>query len=140
MPEEDKKRQTKTIQFGEHITIDGYGGNYELLNDREAVSSLLSDLTEKLGMKMLSKPMVVSAPGNWAKDPGGWSGVVIIAESHISVHTFPKRRFMSADVYSCRNGLDVQKIISYFTKTFKLSDVETHFIKRGTRYPAENII
>ncbi|OGJ15055.1 hypothetical protein A2554_02240 [Candidatus Nomurabacteria bacterium RIFOXYD2_FULL_35_12] len=91
-------------------------------------------------MKMLSKPMVVSAPGNWSKDPGGWSGVVIIAESHISIHTFPKRRFMSADVYSCRNGLDVQKIVNYFTKTFKLSEVETHFIKRGTSYPAENLV
>mgnify|MGYP001584707547 CR=1 FL=1 len=119
MSEGSLKKQIKSIQFGEHITIDGYGGDYELLNKKEVVSFLLSDLTKKLGMKMLSKPMVVSAPGNWAKDPGGWSGVVIIAESHISVHTFPKRCFMSADVYSCRNGLDVQKIITYFTKTFK---------------------
>jgi len=140
MPEVDRQKQVKTIQFGEHITIDGYGGDFDLLNSKEAVLFLLSDLTEKLGMKMLSKPMVVSAPGNWAKDPGGWSGVVIIAESHISIHTFPKRRFMSADVYSCRNGLDVQKIVNYFTKTFKLSEVETHFIKRGTSYPAENLI
>jgi len=140
MPEVDKQKQIKTIQFGEHITIDGYGGDYELLNRKEVVSSVLSDLTEKLGMKMLSRPMVVSAPGNWAKDPGGWSGVEIIAESHISIHTFPKRRFMSADVYSCRNGLDVKKIVAYFTKTFKLSDVETHFIRRGTRYPAENLL
>ena len=89
---------------------------------------------------MLSRPMVVAAPGNWAKDPGGWSGVVIIAESHVSVHTFPKRRFVSADVYSCKNGLDVQKIVAYFVKTFKLSDTETHFIRRGTRYPAENLV
>ena len=140
MPEVDKQKQIKTIQFGEHITIDGYGGDYELLNRKEVVSSVLSDLTEKLGMKMLSRPMVVSAAGNWAKDPGGWSGVEIIAESHISIHTFPKRRFMSADVYSCRNGLDVKKIVAYFTKTFKLSDVETHFIRRGTRYPAENLL
>src|SRR3989339_734771 len=140
MPEVDRQKQVKTIQFGEHITIDGYGGDFDLLNSKEAVLFLLSDLTEKLGMKMLSKPMVVSAPGNWAKDPGGWSGVVIIAESHISIHTFPKRRFMSADVYSCRNGLDVQTIVNYFTKTFKLSEVETHFIKRGTSYPAENLI
>ncbi|MBI2627383.1 adenosylmethionine decarboxylase [Candidatus Nomurabacteria bacterium] len=140
MPEGDKKKQLKTIQFGEHITIDGYGGDYESLNSKETILFLLSDLTEKLGMKMLSGPMVVSAPGNWAKDPGGWSGVVIIAESHVSVHTFPKRRFVSADVYSCKNGLDVQKIVAYFTKTFKLSDVETHFIRRGTRYPAENLV
>lgn len=139
-PKETKRKQMKTIQFGEHVTIDGYGGNYELLNNKETVSFLLSDLTEKLGMKMLSEPIVISAPGNLAKDPGGWSGIVIIAESHMSIHTFPKRCFVSADVYSCRNGLDVQKIVTYFTKTFELSDVETHFVKRGTKYPAENII
>jgi len=55
MPEGDQKKQIKTIQFGEHITIDGYEGDYELLNNKEMVSSLLSDLTEKLNMKMLSK-------------------------------------------------------------------------------------
>ncbi len=130
----------KTIQFGEHITIDGYGGDPKLLDNKKVVSFTLSDLAKKLKMKTLSKPLVVSAPGNKKKDPGGWSGFVIIEESHISIHTFPKRHFVSADVYSCRNGMDIKKIITYFTKTFKLHDVETNFIKRGTRYPAKNLI
>lgn len=140
MFEEDKKKEMKTIQFGEHVTIDGYGGDPELLNNKETVSFVLSDLPKQLGMKTLSEPMVVSAPDNGMKDPGGWSGFVIIAESHISIHTFPKRRFVSADVYSCKNGTDVKKVVAYFTETFRLSDVETNFIKRGTRYPAENLL
>jgi len=140
MPKGDKKGQLKTIQFGEHVTIDGYGGDPEILNNQKIISFVLSDLPQKLGMKTLSVPMVVSAPDNGLKDPGGWSGFVIIAESHISIHTFPKRCFVSADVYSCRNGLDLQKIISYFSETFKLSNIETNFIKRGTRYPAENLM
>ena len=130
----------KTIQFGEHITIDGYGGDPKILNNKKIVSFVLSDLPKKLKMKTLSRPLVVSAPDNGKKDPGGWSGFVIIAESHISVHTFPKRCFVSADVYSCKNGMDLKKIVAYFAKTFKLHDVETHFIKRGTRYPVENLI
>lgn len=140
MSKSDQKNQINCIQFGEHMTIDGYGGDSGLLNDKELVSFVLSDLTEKLGMKMLSSPIVVSAPDSGSKDPGGWSGIIIIMESHISVHTFPKRRFVSADVYSCKNGLDERIIVDYFTKTFKLTDVETHFIKRGTRYPAENLV
>ncbi|MEI8174519.1 MAG: adenosylmethionine decarboxylase [bacterium] len=128
------------MQFGEHITIDGYGGNYELLNNQKVISFVLSDLPKKLGMNTLSTPMVISAPDNGIKDPGGWSGFVIIAESHIAMHTFPKRGFISADVYTCKSGTDVQKVISYFTEAFKLSDVETNFIKRGTRYPTENIM
>jgi S-adenosylmethionine decarboxylase len=128
------------MQFGEHITIDGYGGEQELLNNKETVSFVLSDLSKKLGMKILSEPMVILAPGNEINDPGEWSGFVIIAESHISLHTFPKRRFISADVYSCKKGMNIQKIVDYFTETFNLSDVETNFIKRGTRYPSGNLI
>lgn len=130
---------TKTIQFGEHLTIDGYNGDIQLLDSKEIVLSVLCDLPEKLGMNILTEPSVVSAPEIGLKDPGGWSGFVIIAESHISIHTFPKRGFVSADIYSCKNGMDTQFVIDYFTDTFKLKDVETNFIKRGTRYPFENL-
>jgi S-adenosylmethionine decarboxylase len=130
----------KTIQFGEHITIDGYGGDPKILNNKKIVSFILSELPKKLKMKALSKPLIVSAPDNGKKDCGGWSGFVIIAESHISLHTFPRRRFVSADVYSCKSGMDLKKIVTYFTKTFKLHDVETNFIKRGTKYPMCNLV
>lgn len=134
-----QKMTTKTIQFGEHLTIDGYNGDIQLLDSKEIVLSVLCDLPEKLGMNILTEPSVVSAPEIGLKDPGGWSGFVIIAESHISIHTFPKRGFVSADIYSCKNGMDTQFVIDYFTDTFKLKDVETNFIKRGTRYPFENL-
>jgi S-adenosylmethionine decarboxylase len=125
--------------FGEHVTIDGYGGSEELLNDQSVVLSCLDQLPELLGMHKMSTPEIYHSDGNDIKDPGGWTGVVTIAESHISVHTFPKRGFVSADVYTCKNGMDTQFIIDFFTKAFELKDVETNFLKRGTRYPAENI-
>lgn len=130
----------KTTQFGEHITIDGYNGDRKILDSKKTVLDLLLKLPDKLGMNILQKPSVVSAPDNGLKDPGGWTGFVIIAESHISIHTFPKRGFVSADIYTCKSGMDKQAIVDYFTDTFKLTDIETNFIKRGTRYPVENIL
>jgi len=129
----------KVTQFGEHLTIDGYNGDRKLLDSKKTVLAILKDLPAKLGMNILKKPQVVSAPDNGLNDPGGWTGFVIIAESHISIHTFPKRGFVSADIYTCKNGMDTQNIIDYFTDAFKLSDIETNLIKRGTRYPVENI-
>ena len=126
--------------FGEHITIDGYGGDPERLNSEEAVLSCLHELCDALRMRPLSKPQVVEAPDNHIKDPGGWSGFVIIAESHISIHTFPKRRFVSADVYTCQNGLDKDFVTNFFKQKFKLEEVETHFIKRGVKYPEHNLV
>ena len=99
----------KIKHFGEHITIDGYGGDKKKLNSKKIVLFCLKDLTKKLGMRILGKPEVYLASGDSAKDPGGWSGFVMIEESHVSIHTFPERRFVSIDVYSCQNGLNVKK-------------------------------
>jgi S-adenosylmethionine decarboxylase len=128
-----------TINFGEHLTIDGYMGDSSKLNDKELVLKCLTELPAQLGMTLLSEPMLKEASDNHIKDPGGWSGVVVIAESHISVHTFPKRRFVSADVYTCRNGMDQNHVIEYFKNIFGLEEVETNFIKRGTKYPEFNL-
>lgn len=121
--------------FGEHLTIDGYNGKEEILNSKEQVIRCLNELPEKLGMKKLSEPIVYFAPGNNTKDPGGWTGVVVIEESHISIHTFPKRGFVSIDVYTCKNGMDTEFIVDFFKKIFHLGDIEKNFLKRGTRYP-----
>ncbi|MHB1330738.1 MAG: S-adenosylmethionine decarboxylase family protein [Minisyncoccota bacterium] len=127
------------MHFGEHLTIDGYGGKEELLNNKNLVKSCLKDIPEILEMHTLSEPIVLAAPDNGVKDPGGWSGFVVIAESHISLHTFPKRGFISADVYTCRNGLDIDMVKNFFKQTFELKDTETNFILRGIKYPSANI-
>ena len=129
-----------TIQFGQHLTIDGYGGDYDLLNDYNLVLKILNELPEKISMQKMCDPLVEISDGNNQKDPGGVTGIVLIKQSHISIHTFSKRRFVSVDVYTCTDDLDVDFIIQYIKDNFKLEDVETHHIKRGTRYPAQNIV
>ncbi len=125
--------------FGEHVTLDGYGGDEELLNSKDVVLACLKNLPELLDMHILAEPVVYFAKGNDDKDPGGWSGFVVIEESHISIHTFPKRGFVSIDVYTCKNGMDQKYIEDYFIKEFKLTDTETNFIIRGKKYPEKNI-
>jgi len=130
---------TNTCNFGEHLTIDGYEGDFDKLNSKEVVLKCLQELPEILEMKTLSEPQVYFAPENDVKDPGGWSGFVVIAESHISLHTFPARGFLTADAYSCKSGMNCEFIVNYFKEKFDLRDTEVNFIKRGTKYPLENI-
>lgn len=125
--------------FGEHITIDGYGGNQDLLNDKDLILGFFAELLETMEMHPLTETQIVLAPDNGIKDPGGWSGFVIIAESHISMHTFPRRGFISADVYTCRNGLNQKQVEQLFKSKFDLKELETNFIIRGTKYPVNNI-
>ena len=130
----------ENAHFGEHVTIDGYGGDKGALDDKDLVLKCLQELPAVLGMHVLARPEVYFAPANDGKDPGGWTGFVVIAESHISIHTFPARQFVSIDVYTCKNGMDAEFIKDYFREAFKLSELEVNFLKRGTRYPEENIV
>ena len=131
--------EKQTCNFGEHFMLDGYRGNAEKLNDKALVLKCLLELPELLGMRRLSEPEIYFAKSNDIKDPGGWSGFVVIMESHISIHTFPARRFVSIDAYTCRNGMDTEFVENYFRKVFELEETETNFVKRGTRYPVTNL-
>ncbi len=120
--------------FGCHLTLDGYGGAGERLADGALIQHLFESLPKRLGMHPLHEPFVLSVPPLSPKDGGGYSGFVIVAESHISLHTFPDRGFVSADVYTCKDSMDTQAVIDLFQTTFALAEVETHFLVRGTRY------
>lgn len=90
-------------------------------------------------MKKLLGPYVIRVKENHTKDPGGYTGFVVIQESHISVHTFPKRRFVSIDVYSC-NDFDYKEAIRYTKEFFRLPRHEINVIIRGKKYPVKNIV
>ena len=120
--------------FGEHVTIDGYGGEFSKLNDKDFVFSFVNNMVETLEMSRLSDTIIEWADPNDKKDCGGWSAFVMIKESHISIHTFPGKNFLSADVYTCRNGLDAQEISKIFKDSFELEEVEINFIHRGKKF------
>lgn len=124
-----------TGRFGLHLTLDGYGGAPQRLGDPELVRAWLDALPEALGMRKLIRPCLVEVDAQNEKDPGGVTGFVLIAQSHLSVHTFPRRRFLSADIFTCQDDLDHERIRRSLITTFGLGEVETNLIERGTRYP-----
>lgn len=135
----DDSKNTMTITFGSHLTIDGYGGDPIKLNDLKLIYECLNVLPGLLSMKKLGEPLVMEAPPVSDKDSGGYSGFVMINTSHISCHTFPKRHFVSIDIYTCHDELDREVIEKYFKDAFSLQDLEVNYLKRGTRFPAQDI-
>ncbi len=120
--------------FGSHWTLDGYGADARALNNMDVVFTALNDLPEILDMHKIITPYVIRFDGNDKKDAGGYSGFVMIAESHIAIHTFPAKNFITVDVYTCQGQLDTKTCRSYFGKIFGIKDFEENNIKRGTRY------
>jgi S-adenosylmethionine decarboxylase len=132
-------KSSETEQFGTHLMVDGYGAPKHLLKDNEALASMLSDIPLQMGMHTISEPLVVEVGPKNRKDPGGLSGFVLIAESHISFHTFPERGFVTIDVYTCQNELNAEKLITLFKEAFQLQELDSYVQKRGIKYPTENI-
>lgn len=124
-----------TARFGWHLTLDGYRGDPARLGDPEVIRGWLDAMPAALGMDKLLAPCLVEVGPRNPKDSGGVTGFVLVAQSHLSVHTFPRRRFLSADVFTCQDRLDHEGIRRSLIETFGLGDVETNLLPRGTQYP-----
>lgn len=132
-------KKTQNTTFGVHYMLDGYGASPDSLRNKEALLKKLKKLPGELGMHPISDAMVLEVGPNNKKDPGGCSGFVMIAESHISFHTFPNRGFVSIDVYTCNDYLDTDRLTSEFSDFFGIAETEVQLTKRGTKYPVEDI-
>lgn len=134
-----ENNNVETMQFGIHFILDGYGGSPEALKDKAGLQQLLETVPAKVNMHPICTPVVVEVGPNNKKDPGGISGFVLVAESHISFHTFPARGFVTIDAYTCNDTMDTEALTAFFVDFFKLQDTDTQLLNRGTKYPVENI-
>jgi len=131
--------EDKNITFGVHLMIDGYNAPAEALRDRERLEHALAEIPPSLGMYNLIDPVVAEVGANNRKDPGGLSGVVLIAESHLSFHTFPGRGFVTIDLYTCQDELDTDALLTKLKESFQFTDEDVHVLNRGQRYPSADI-
>lgn len=128
-----------TEQFGIHLMVDGYGAPKEILTNKDRLKEMLQEIPASLGMHLISEPLVVEVGPKNRKDPGGLSGFVMIAESHLSFHTFPERGFVTIDLYTCQNSMDTEMLLLKFKDAFQYTDADTFVQPRGVRYPTNNI-
>lgn len=123
--------------FGPHLTIDLYGCDAKLLNDTSHLFRILDEMPSLLAMKKISAPQILPYEGSAGTfDKGGISAFVIIATSHISIHTFVSQKYASVDVFSCK-PFDVEKATRYVSGKFKAKKVETNLLDRGKEFPNE---
>lgn len=121
--------------FGPHLMLDGYGCQKAKLEDLNLIYRILEELPARIGMTRIMPPYVFKYSGLKPED-WGISGFVLIAESHISIHTFPEKNFVSVDIFSCK-AFDSEFASDYFKKAFGMDKVETNVLDRGTEFPKE---
>ena len=115
-----------------HLVIDGYGAPKEKLGDTDLVYGFLHEYPHAIGMTKIVPPQVYTYHGKTAED-WGVSGFVLIAESHISIHTFPERQYVSIDIFSCKD-FDATSSLDDVKRTFDLPEVKVWKLDRGIDY------
>jgi S-adenosylmethionine decarboxylase len=115
--------------------LDGYGCDREQLEDLSLIYNFLSEYPAKIEMTKIMPPYVFRYD---ARKPEDWgiSGFVLIAESHISIHTFPEKNYLSLDIFSCKE-FDSKRAISYVKKLFGVQKSEVKLLDRGLEFPKD---
>ncbi len=121
--------------YGPHLILEGYDASKRKLSSVGHIYRTLDDYPALIGMTKIMPPHVQKhlTPG----EPGwGVSGFVIIAESHIAIHTYPEIGFFALDVFSCKD-FDIEKAIRYAVKQFSLTQYDHKLLNRGEDYPKD---
>lgn len=107
---------------GTHLLVDLWGANN--LSDPELIDRALCAAAVRAGATILHSHFHHFTPN------GGVSGVVVLAESHISIHTWPERAFAAVDIFMC-GACDPHDAVPVLRETFRPERVDLNEERRG---------
>ena len=110
--------------LGKHMIIELNGCNTDRINDVAEVERILTRAVEIAGATVIQ-------PVFHKFNPHGISGVIVIAESHISIHTWPEFGYCAVDIFTCGDLIDNPKALDYIKKELKAKECQLMEVKRG---------
>ena len=121
--------------LGRHLLVELFDCDPDVINDLEAVKGALIEAAKRAQATIVD---VVFHEFN----PFGISGVVVIAESHLSIHTWPEYRYAAVDIFSCGEALQPEVAASYLVEQFAAERTSMVEMQRGmflnSRVPVVN--
>lgn len=126
---------------GLHLTADLHGCDPRgaAMTDTEALRRLCLASVRNSGLAPVGELFHRFAVAPGSTDPSGITGVVLLAESHLAVHTWPELGAVTLDVYVCNFGADnsarAHVLLDALLAAFAPAHVERHALARGARAP-----
>lgn len=127
-----------TNGFGPHLTLDLKKCDPEKLRDFDLVFDVLNKLPEEIGMTKITQPYVFKYAGLVPEDKG-ITGFVVIAESHISIHTFEQKDYVFIDLFSCK-PFNYKKAEEYLIQAFGSKEATVNVLMRGLDFPRSSAL
>lgn len=110
--------------LGKHIILDMKGCCKDIINNVSSVKNILEKATE------ISNATLVDVICHHFS-PYGITGVAILAESHISIHTWPEHEYAAVDIFLCGSAMNPHNAALYISQAFHAKETFTMELKRG---------
>ncbi len=110
--------------LGVHYILDFYDCNDEYLIS----ISKIKDVMTKAGK--IGNFNVVKSCFHQFK-PYGVSGVLVLKESHFTIHTWPEHQYAAIDIFLCDISINIEKVVEYLCNTFSTTNYTIKKINRG---------
>lgn len=110
--------------LGRHILVEFLGCNSEILNDVSIIEKAMVDAAEKAGATVINSTFHHFSP--W-----GVSGVVVIQESHLAIHTWPEYQYAAVDLFTCGDTVDPWVSFDHLKKMFGATNHSALEMYRG---------
>lgn len=114
--------------LGRHILAEYYGCDINILNDLEL-------LEQSMRQAVLRSSATIIDSTFHQFNPHGVSGVIVIAESHMAIHTWPEYGYAAVDFFTCGDRVDPWKAFDFMNEILKAARNTTRELKRGILEP-----
>ena len=110
--------------LGRHLLLELKDCNLEVLNDLNFLKNCLYDTAEQIGATVVGESF-------YEFSPHGISGVVLISESHICIHTWPEYCYAAVDVFTCGDSVEPERAVKLLVEKLRSKDSSFIELKRG---------
>lgn len=109
--------------FGRHLLVELFGCDGQILNDIPSIENVMRDAVKASGATEVGCVFHKFTPV-------GASGVIVLSESHISIHTWPEQGFAALDFFTC-GDCDPHRGLDVLLEGFKGTHYELIYVERG---------
>lgn len=110
---------------GKHVIVDLHGCDQRILDDLEILRNTLREAVRLSGATIITDVF-------HRFSPQGVTGVIVLAESHASLHTWPEHAYAAIDIFTCGERMMTDLAVDYLVKNLGATHSDVRTLSRGS--------
>ena len=116
-------------RLGKHLIIELFDCDSRIISDLKAVEKHMIEAVRLSGATIIRSFFHLFLPD-------GVSGIVVVAESHFSIHTWPEHGYSALDIFTCGDRIKSKEALNYLKNKLRSGNSSTMELQRGPSGPA----